>query len=422
MARELPMSENAGLLSNLRVLDISSYIAAPAAAMILGDFGADVIKIEPPGSGDPYRVFQNSPGNPASDIAYGWQMDNRNKRSLALDLAGGAGRTAFKRMVGLADVVIVNMPLKSRAKLSLTYEDLKCLNPRLIYASLTAYGEQGPEADRSGFDHTALWARTGMMDTVRPAPESPPSRSALGMGDHASGMTLFGAIMMALYRREVTGEGSSVQTNLMANGLWCNAVQVQAMLCGAEYAYRPAREQADNALHNLYKTSDDRWFHLVVIPEEKRWPVLLQVIDREDLSTDTRFDTVAKRHANASDLVKVLDEVFLCQTMQHWQAKLDAAGIPLGVVQRLRDIPEDRQMNESDALTPLHGLEGQTDRTVNSPIWVAEMPKRPAQRAPEHGEHSEEILEEFGFSQDEINGLLQDGTVQSIKKREQGIS
>ncbi|CAN0460224.1 unnamed protein product, partial [Discosporangium mesarthrocarpum] len=165
MAQGPSMPENASLLSNLRVLDISSYIAAPAAATILGDFGADVIKIEPVGAGDAYRVFQNSPGNPASDVAYGWQMDNRNKRSLALDLAGDAGHAAFRRMAALADVVIVNLPLKSRSKLSLTYEDLKSLNPRMVYASLTAYGEKGPEADRSGFDHTALWARTGMMDT-----------------------------------------------------------------------------------------------------------------------------------------------------------------------------------------------------------------------------------------------------------------
>lgn len=410
------MPENASLLSNLRVLDISSYIAAPAAATILGDFGADVIKIEPVGAGDAYRVFQNSPGNPTSDVAYGWQMDNRNKRSLALDLAGDAGRTTFRRMAALADVIIVNLPLKSRSKLSLTYEDLKSLNPRMIYASLTAYGEKGPEADRSGFDHTALWARTGMMDTVRPAPDAPPSRAALGMGDHASGMTLFGAIMMALYRREITGEGTSVQTNLMANGLWCNAIQVQAMLCGAEYAYRPARENADNALHNLYKTSDDRWFHLIVIPEEKRWPALLQIIEREDLLTDTRFDTTAKRHANASDLIKILDAIFLGRTMEFWQTKLDAAGIPIGVVQRLCDIPKDRQMNESEALVSFHGLEGQVDRTVNSPLWIDGMPKRPAYRAPEIGEHSKEILAEFGFSGEEINGLLRERAVKSLEK------
>jgi formyl-CoA transferase len=286
----------------------------------------------------------------------------------------------------------------------------------MFYESLTAYGEKGPEADRSGFDHTALWARTGMMDTVRPAPDAPPSRAALGMGDHASGMTLFGAIMMALYRREITGEGTSVQTNLMANGLWCNAIQVQAMLCGAEYAYRPARENADNALHNLYKTSDDRWFHLIVIPEEKRWPALLQIIEREDLLTDTRFDTTAKRHANASDLVKILDAIFLGRTMEFWQTKLDAAGIPIGVVQRLRDIPEDRQMNESEALMPFHGLDGQVDRTVNSPLWIDGMPKRPAYRAPEIGEHSEEILAEFGFSGEEINGLLRERAVKSLEK------
>jgi crotonobetainyl-CoA:carnitine CoA-transferase CaiB-like acyl-CoA transferase len=407
------MSEPGNLLSHLRVLDVSSYIAAPAAGTIMGDFGADVIKIEPLVTGDPYRAFQDAPGNPHSETAYGWQMDNRNKRSLALDLASSAGLETFHRIVRSADVVIVNTPLKSRAKLSLTYEDLRILNPRVIYASLTAYGEVGPEADRSGFDHTALWARTGMMDTIRPAPDAPPSRSALGMGDHASGMTLFAAIMMALYRRELTGEGASVKTNLMANGLWCNSVQVQAMLCGAEYAYRPARENADNALHNLYKTADDRWFHLIVIPEEKRWPALLQVIDRNDLLTNTCFNTTAKRHSNSPELIKILDAAFLQKDMAHWQEKLDSAEIPFGAVYRLRDIPDDVQMNESDALTKLSGLDGHVDRTVNSPLWIENSPKKPANRAPELGEHSHEVLTEFGFTEDEIEHLVQEGIVQS---------
>lgn len=398
-------ADSTSFLGNLRVLDVSSYIAGPAAAAILADFGADVIKIEPPGGGDPYRRVHLSAGNPRCDVAYSWQMDNRSKRSLALDLAAPAGREIFFKLLADADVLIINTPLKSRKKLGLTYEDLKPLNPRLVYASFTAYGEEGPEADRSGFDHTALWARTGLMDTIRPAPDAPPSRVALGMGDHISALTIFASIMAALYRREVTGEGSSVKSNLMANGLWCNAIQVQAMLAGAEYGYRPARENADNALHNLYQTADGRWFHLVLLPEEKRWPDFVKVIEREDLLDDPRFATMAARHANASTLIGILDAIFASRDMAYWQERLDAVSIPFGAVYRLRDIPDDVQANVSDALTPLYGLEGKADRTVNSPLWIDGVNKRPAGRAPELGEHSRDILREAGLSAEEIDAL-----------------
>ena len=406
-----PGAASASLLSDLRVLDASSYIAGPAAAAILADFGADVIKIEPPGMGDAYRRVHLSAGNPKCEIAYSWQMDNRSKRSLALDFSVPAGREVFLKLVAAADVLIINTPLKSREKLGLTYDDLKAVNPRLIYASFTAYGEEGPEAERSGFDHTALWARTGLMDTIRPAPDAPPSRVALGMGDHISALTIFGSIMAALYRRAVTGEGASVKSNLMANGLWCNSLQIQAMLAGAEYDYRPAREKADNALHNLYRTSDGRWFHLVLLPEEKRWPDFLGVIAREDLAADPRFATMAARHANAPALIGILDEIFASRDMAYWQERLDAVSIPFGAVYRLRDIPGDPQAAASDALTPLYGLEGKAERTVNSPLWIDGIAKRPATRAPELGEHSLEVLEEAGLSAGEIRKLAEEKIV-----------
>ena len=417
MAGNSPAPASNTLLSRLRVLDASSYIAGPAAAAILADFGADVIKVEPPGTGDPYRQVHLSAGNPPCEIAYSWRMDNRNKRSLALDLAALEGMAVFHRLLRDAGVLILNTPLKSRKKLGLAYDDLKALNPRLIYASFSAYGEEGPEAERSGFDHTALWARTGLMDTIRPAPDAPPSRVALGMGDHISAITLFASIMTALYRREVTGEGASVKSNLMANGLWCNSVQVQAMLAGAEYDYRPAREAADNALHNLYRTSDDRWFHLVLLPEQKRWPDLLTVIEREELQQDPRFATMAARHAHAGELIEILDAIFLSRDMAHWQQRLDAKNIPFGAVHRLRDIPEDIQANASGALTPLYGLEGKADRTVNSPLWIDGVTKRPACRAPELGEHSIQLLEEIGFSEKDIEKLMAAGIVETCSKQ-----
>ena len=232
------------LLDGLRVIDSASFIAGPVATTILADLGADVIKLEPP-DGDPYRHRTGGPGVPDSPYNYRWIVDNRTKRGLALDLRRAEGRAVLHRLVRAADVFVTNTPLDSRARLGIRWEDLAPLNTRLIYASITAYGERGEEAPRSGFDSTALWARTGLMDLVRPSPDSPPSRSLPGMGDHPTGVSLFAAIMSALYRREKTGTGTMVSTSLMANGLWWNAsrcrrcCRARGWRCGRPARIRP---------------------------------------------------------------------------------------------------------------------------------------------------------------------------------------
>src|SRR6266404_2336754 len=276
------------LLDGLRVIDSASFIAGPVATTILADLGADVIKLEPP-DGDPYRHRTGGPGVPDSPYNYRWIVDNRTKRGLALDLRRAEGRAVLHRLVRSADVFVTNTPLDSRARLGIRWEDLAPLNTRLIYASITAYGERGEEAPRSGFDSTALWARTGLMDLVRPSPDSPPSRSLPGMGDHPTGVSLFGAIMAALYQRERTGRGGMVSTSLMANGLWWNAIQVQGILCGARTPVRPPREESVSALANLYRCRDGRWFLLSLTADERRWEPLAKALGRADLLSDPRF-------------------------------------------------------------------------------------------------------------------------------------
>src|SRR5919201_447027 len=245
----------AALLADLRVIDAASFIAGPVATTILADLGADVVKLEPPG-GDPYRHRTGGPGVPDSPYNYRWIVDNRTKRGLALDLRAVAGRAVLHRLIERADVFVTNTPLDSRARLGIRWEDLAPLNARLVYASITAYGEHGEEAPRGGFDAPALWARTGLMDLVRPSPDVPPSRSLPGMGDHPTGVSLFAAIMAALYQREKTGQGTMVATSLMANGLWWTAIQVQAALCGARVEPRPSREGPARALANPNPSAD----------------------------------------------------------------------------------------------------------------------------------------------------------------------
>jgi formyl-CoA transferase len=231
-----------GIFEGLKVLDCASFIAAPAAATVLSDFGAKVIKIEPPGSGDPYRNLPNLPGYPHSEHNFAWLLESRNKRSLALDLSKAEGQAVLRRLVAEADVFITNFPPAVRARLGMTHAELAPLNSRLIYASFTGYGEKGEEANKPGFDSNAYWARSGLMDLVRADTATTPARSVAGMGDHPCAMALYGAIVTALYKRERTGKGSHVSSNLMANGVWANGVLAQARLCGAKFSERRPRE------------------------------------------------------------------------------------------------------------------------------------------------------------------------------------
>ena len=208
-----------GIFAGLKVIDCASWIAGPAAATILSDFGAEVIKIEPPGAGDPWRASAPVPGKVTD---YWWQLTSRNKRSLAIDLKHPEGLAVLHRLIGSTDVFITNFPLPVRERLKIAAADLLAINPRLVYGSITAYGEAGAEAARTGFDATAYWARTGLMDMVRATPETEPVRSMPGMGDHPTATALYAAIVTALYRREKTGRGGVAQTSLLQNGLWAN--------------------------------------------------------------------------------------------------------------------------------------------------------------------------------------------------------
>lgn len=402
------MSSGELLLAGMRVIDAASFIAGPVAATILADFGADVIKIEPPG-GEPYRHRTGGPGVPESPHNYRYIADNRTKRAIALDLQRAEGRAALHRLVARADVFVTNMPLGSRGRLGARWEDLAPLNPRLIYASITAYGERGDEAPLTGYDATALWARTGLMDLCKPAPDSPPARSLPGMGDHPTGVSLFAAIMTALYRRERTGRGAMVSTSLMANGLWWNAIQVQAALCGARVEPRPPREQPASALANLYRCADGRWFLLNLLHDEQDWPDLLRAIERPDLARDRRFATTPARRANAPALVAALDAVFGARPWGEWQAVLTAHTLTFGVVGTVDDARCDRQMAASGALVPIDDPRAGAPFGVASPLWIEGVPKVPPRMPPDLGEHTIEVLREVGYADAEIEALLASG-------------
>jgi formyl-CoA transferase len=397
-----------GIFEGLKVLDCASFIAAPAAATVLSDFGAEVIKIEPPAGGDPYRHLPQLPGYPASPHNFAWMLESRNKRSLALDLAKPEGQAVLHRLVTEADVFITNFPPPVRGRLKMSYADLAPLNERLIYASFTGYGEKGEEANKPGFDSNAYWARSGLMDLVRADLDTSPARSVAGMGDHPCAMALYGAIVTALYKRERTGKGSHVRSNLMANGIWANGILAQAKLCGAKFGERRPRERALNAVTNHYKCRDGRWIMLSLLNEDRQWPTLARCLGCEDFITDARFATKAERHARSVELIHCFDEIFITRDLAEWRRILDGNGLVFGVVGILDDIPGDQQMIENEVLVP---FENDTMLTVNSPIWVDGSQKVSPRHPPDLGEHSDAVLREAGYDEATITQLRASGAV-----------
>src|SRR6266850_52164 len=389
------------IFSGLKVVDLASFIAGPGAAVILSDFVADVIKVEPP-TGDLWRIGYKVPPHPRAKDNYPWHLNNRNKRGLALDLKSPQAAEILERLVKWADVLIVNTPHPARKKLKLTYEDVAHWNPRLIYADVTGYGDKGPDADLPGFDITSYWARSGLLSLTRDA-GAPPTLPVSGSGDHATAVGLFSAIVMGLYRRERTGKGSYVTTSLLAEGVWAAGVSIQAALAGATFYPLHDRQSPSNAVFNPYKASEGSWFLLVVTPD--KFQALATAIGRPDLMTDPRFSDAKKQAVNAVQLRTILDDVFAKQPMQHWREVFDKAHITYGAIVGPSEVINDPQLRANDMVVPLEGAGGKLTLTVSSPMQVHGVAKEPARRAPSLGEHNHEILRELGFDAAQIEKL-----------------
>src|SRR5215470_12854799 len=398
----MPMTEPGLPLAGMRVLDISSFIAAPAAAVVLGDWGADVIKVEGP-DGDPNRrIMHDSSNYPKGAVNYPWHMDSRNKRSIVLDLKKPEARTALDKLIATSDVLICNFPPPVRDKLKLTYDDVKRVNPKLVYASLTGYGETGPDRDRPGFDATAYFARSGLLDAQR-YEDGPPGVPVPAQGDRATAMALVASILMGLMQRAKTGEGSWVGTSLLGNGLWSCGVVAQAALVGAYLPHRPPPDRPRSALGNIYHTSDDRWLQLTIVRTDKMWRPLCEALGHAALADDPRFATEPERRAHSADLAKIFSDTFAAKPYEHWRQALAKHGITFGVISRPQDVPDDEQAVACGAVVDTEIPE--MPRTLSNPIRLSFAEQRVAHAAPALGQHSEEILREAGLSAPEVAEL-----------------
>jgi len=400
------------IFAGLKVVDFASFVAAPGAAVILSDFGADVIKVEPP-SGDPWRHAHKIPPQPASDEPYQWHLANRNKRSITLDLKSPSAHQVVEQLVRWADVFIVNTPHPARKKLKLEYADVVQWNPRLIYADLTGFGEKGPDADLPGFDITSYWARSGLLSMTRDA-GAPPTWPVAGSGDNATAVGIYSAIVTALYRRERTGKGAYVTTSLLAEGVWSASVSIQAALAGAKFYGLHDRKHPASAALNVYRASDNTWFVLIVMPD--KLAAVAKAIGRPDLLTDPRFSDPAKLMTNMPQLTAIFDDLFSAQPMAHWEEVFSGVHVTFGAVRGPQEVINDPQLAANDIVVPLEGAGGKLTSTISSPIQLHGVAKVPARRAPNLGEHTDEVLQELGFDAKGIEDLRAGGAVPKVKE------
>jgi len=396
------------IFTGLKVIDCATYIAGPAAATALADFGAEVIKIERPPYGDPYRYIGMVPGMAVSEHAYCWILENRLKRSIALDFSQTAAREVLYKLIESTDVFITNYQPQLQRKFQLEYETLRAINPRLIFASVTGYGETGVDGETPGYDASAYWARSGLMGIIHNG-NAEPATSPCGFGDHPTSMALYGAIVTALYRRLQTGEGMKVSTALIANGAWSNACQIQGALLGAKRPPRWSRTNSINPLVNHYVTSDGKRVLFVFLVPGRDWTNLCDAIGQPALATDPRFETFPLRTQNSLELVAILDAAIGNQPLEEWRKRFAARDLIWGLVPDLDEVAADPQLVDAGAIDTIVDFPGGPQKTVSNPMSLAGFPKESPRFPPGIGEHTAEILSQAGFSQDDIARLLESG-------------
>lgn len=397
-----------GVFSDIRVVEVGTMVFAPSACAILADFGAEVIKIEPPGKGDLNRHYHTLPGLPVSELSYTFQADNRNKKSVAIDVKTTAGYEVLRRLVARADVFVTNYRLSALSRLKLTYDDLKPIQPRLIYALGTAFGEEGSERDKPGYDAVTYWSRSAIESQVFPV-DGWLGPFPYGSGDHPSGTALFSAILLGLYQRQKTNLGCKVSTSLIANGAWANATMLQAQLAGAAFGEKRPRARAYNFASLHYKTADGRFLRMSILNVERDWPRLCTALGQPKLTSDPRFAEPNDRAQNMELLIPILDQAFLQHDAAYWRRTLAEYDIAFSVMPTYPEAASDPQMLANQIVVPLAHPRLGTIATINSPIQVEGCEKQRPTLAPELGEHTCQVLCDLGYSPAEIERLITDG-------------
>jgi crotonobetainyl-CoA:carnitine CoA-transferase CaiB-like acyl-CoA transferase len=395
-------------MEGVKVVELGLWVAGPSAACILGDWGARVIKIEPP-NGDPFRgLFASVLGAPAA-LNPPFELDNRGKRSVALNLDRPEAREIALRLIGEADVFITNMRPRALDDFGLSYKALRERFPRLIYGQVTGYGPDHEYRDTAAYDIGAFWSQSGVaMALTAPGGAIPQQRG--GMGDHMTGQMLAGAVSAALYQRERTGRGQHVSVSLTRVGVYMIGWDVMLSLRLGVPVVTYDRYAAVNPIINQYRAGDGKPFWLLLLQADRHWPDLCRAIERPDLMEDERFKNIEARRTNARALVEELDRVFAARTMDEWAQAFKAHNVWWAPVNMPHEVIQDPMVRAAGAFVPAQGPDGERE-TVASPADFSEMEWTPRGLAPETGQHTEEVLLELGFDWDRIVALKEAGAI-----------
>ena len=399
-----------GPLVGIQVLEVANYIAVPSATAMMADMGAQVIKVEPL-DGDVYR-YQSRDEEFDFDfpINYSFELDNRGKRSITLDIAKEEAIEVVWKLAERADVFITNLVPSRTERFRLRFEDLAPRNPRLIYMSFSGYGPAGPDKDRLAFDHTAFWATSGIMSLLSD-PEGPPVDLRSGMGDHTSSTLLLAGVLAALLARERSGKGQELSTSLLNMGMWVIGLDIQEVLVSRHEPRRPHRSQALNPLHNTYRAKGGRWFCLVGPHTDDTWARLCRAIDRQDLLEEPRYATLDDRTRRSPELVAELDRVIGAMSLDEVGQRLDSQSLVWAPLRGLLEAVDNPQVRINDFFTTLDHPNYGPYETLDTPIHFSDSEVGAKAVAPELGQHTEEVLLELDYTWDDINKLRDSGAI-----------
>jgi crotonobetainyl-CoA:carnitine CoA-transferase CaiB-like acyl-CoA transferase len=393
-------------LEGIRVLEVAAWTFVPAAGAILADMGAEV---EPP-TGDPQRALKNllnldkNGPNPFNEVP------NRGKRSITLDLTKPAGREALLKLAATSDVFLTSYLPEVRAKLKLDVDDLRAANPNIIYARGTGWGSKGPMLNTGGYDIAAAWASSGMASRMQmiAADDIPPAQPP-AFYDLQGGNTIAGAISMALFKRERTGETSIVDVSLMNVGMWTMSPD----LVSAPWAppMLTSRTSPGNPVTNWYRTADNRWLYLVLLQADRFWGELCNVMRRPDLTNDPRFDNMGVRYQNREECVRVLDDIFGAEPLSEWQQRFEGFSGVWAPVITAKEIHDHPQVNANGYMPSLTDLDGIDFRIVAAPMQFDNEPTVPQSASPALGQDTEMLLLDAGYDWDDISALRDTGAL-----------
>jgi crotonobetainyl-CoA:carnitine CoA-transferase CaiB-like acyl-CoA transferase len=401
------------VMSGVRVLEVASHVFVPIAGSVLAEWGATVLKIEHPVTGDAYRgvVTSGLLHQTHNGVIPAFQKANRGKRSVGIDLKTEAGREILYRLAKDSDVFLTNMRGPARRRIHIDVDDIRKHNPSIIYVRGTGFGPQGPESSRGGFDSAAYFARSGIASSLTPPDSDWPVRQRPAFGDVVGGLTIAGGIAAALFHRSQTGEGSVVDVSLLGVGMWQN----QADIINAQFGYqtpsgRSDRASVPNPLVNVYRTKDRRFIQLNMLDADNHWANFCEAVGKPELIDDERYVNMSARHENTAELVSILDDMFASRTFEEWKKTLaDITGV-WAAVARAGETYDDPQAIANHYIQHTTMIDDSELSYVSAPVQFDEEVK-PTSRAPEAGEHTETVLLEYGYTWDDLTLLKQKGAI-----------